>query len=362
MAYAGDLGGAFFIGQGVHGYVKPDGCFMDDIWFYDANGHRWICLYPGTDTNNFIANVAAGELKLNDEGQLVDKAGRLVPFSAVAGHSYQDHVYNPDTGEYLFGGHGDGIGSEQHVRDKEWCKRSRELLLAQSRPDKSAGAPFAFNTVAGRFERAAGRSAGRAHGGAGGSFMVDLVYLPTKKTYWQHSQGVVRLADPVTLKWTDVKTSGTPPPGGDVGVCYDSKRDRVYMCGAAAGKADKNAGCVFIYDVKTAAWSNPPDRGKAPAGLGSANRSCVHYDSASDRVVVIVFYGPKETLGVYVFDPETATWSDAALPPPPAFAADQRCGHGFYWPELNAHLLYRAADSNDAGTMWAYRYKKPAAR
>jgi hypothetical protein len=21
---------------------------MDDVWFYDLNGHRWICCYPGT--------------------------------------------------------------------------------------------------------------------------------------------------------------------------------------------------------------------------------------------------------------------------------------------------------------------------
>src|SRR5262245_50226850 len=45
MPYAPDLQGAFLHGQGIHGFIKPDGYFMDDIWFYDLNGHRWICIY-----------------------------------------------------------------------------------------------------------------------------------------------------------------------------------------------------------------------------------------------------------------------------------------------------------------------------
>src|SRR5262249_55031369 len=52
MPYASDLGGAFLFGEGVHGYTKPDGHYMDDLWFYDANAHRWICIYPGYDTKN----------------------------------------------------------------------------------------------------------------------------------------------------------------------------------------------------------------------------------------------------------------------------------------------------------------------
>jgi len=39
MPYAPDLGGAFLSGQGVHGYVAPDGRY-DDIFFYDLYAHR----------------------------------------------------------------------------------------------------------------------------------------------------------------------------------------------------------------------------------------------------------------------------------------------------------------------------------
>ena len=95
MPHAPGLGGAFLHGQGVHGYIKPNGRFMDTIWFYDLYAHRWICIYPGTDTKNFVADIKKGKLKLNGDGQLVDAKGQPVPFSSIAGHSYQDHAYAP---------------------------------------------------------------------------------------------------------------------------------------------------------------------------------------------------------------------------------------------------------------------------
>jgi hypothetical protein len=51
MPYAPDLRGAFLAGEGSHGWVNPKtNRQMDDYWFYDINGHRWICIYPGTST------------------------------------------------------------------------------------------------------------------------------------------------------------------------------------------------------------------------------------------------------------------------------------------------------------------------
>jgi len=357
MVYAPDLGGAFLNGQGVHGYIKPDGYFMDDIWLYDLYTHRWICLYPGTDTRHFVENIKKGELKVNDDGQLVDKEGQVVPFSAVAGHSYQDHTYDPDLGRYIFGGHGDGIGSEQHVRNQEWCKAGRELLLVQGKTDKAAGAPYCFNTVSGKFERPPAGAIGRAHGGAGGSFLVDLYYLPTKRVYWQHSQGTVRLADPATYRWTDAKPTGSPPKGGDVGVCYDSKRDRIYLSDAPSRTPDvRGGGPIYIYDVKTNAWSNPPMQEHAMRWPG-ANNACVHYDAAADRV--LCFFGwnaqNRKSRGISSYDPGTGSWEAPAPIPDAVFSG---CVNGFYSPEVNAHFFYVAGDSNDRGTMWAYRYKR----
>ena len=52
MAYAPGLGGAFLMGEGVHGKAMTRGgklYYNDDVWFYDLRAHRWICVHPGTD-------------------------------------------------------------------------------------------------------------------------------------------------------------------------------------------------------------------------------------------------------------------------------------------------------------------------
>ena len=46
LILAPDKRGAFLFGEGVHGYVKPDGHVMDDLWFYDINAHAWTVPLP----------------------------------------------------------------------------------------------------------------------------------------------------------------------------------------------------------------------------------------------------------------------------------------------------------------------------
>ena len=47
MAYAPDLRAAFLFGEGQHGWWnKENGRYMDDLWAYDVNAHRWVCVYP----------------------------------------------------------------------------------------------------------------------------------------------------------------------------------------------------------------------------------------------------------------------------------------------------------------------------
>jgi hypothetical protein len=351
MPYAPDLGGAFLNGQGIHGFIKPDGRFQDDIFFYDLYAHRWICIYPGTDTKNFVENVKKGELAVNDDGQLVDKTGQPAPFSAIPGHSYQGHEYDRDARTYVFGG-GGGVGSEQHVRDQEWLKKGRELLLAQGKTDKVAGTPYFFNTVSGKFERYPPAGAARMPHGV-------LFYLPSRKALWVFTGGGAGgetwLANTATRQWTKLATKGPTPPGSsDLGACYDSKRDRLYLGRGPYGPPLRpDEGHIFSYDVKTSTWSNPPNQPNAIA-LPSTNYGVVTYDAVADRVVVVRHWEGKG--GVSAYDPETGAWE--TMSPPAAFLANQGCMHGFYSPEVNAHFFYLAHDSDDRGTMWAYRLKR----
>src|SRR5262245_23005847 len=71
MPNAPELRGAFLFGEGVHGYTKPDGRYMDDLWFYDLNGHRWICCYPGADTKSLKLSIDADGFEARADGKLV---------------------------------------------------------------------------------------------------------------------------------------------------------------------------------------------------------------------------------------------------------------------------------------------------
>jgi hypothetical protein len=78
MPFAPELRGAFLFGEGVHGYTKPDGHYMDDLWFYDLNGHRWICCYPGAGTRTLA-------LKINADGFEATSDGNPIPVASM-GH------------------------------------------------------------------------------------------------------------------------------------------------------------------------------------------------------------------------------------------------------------------------------------
>src|SRR4051812_43380806 len=93
MPHAPDLGGAFLYGEGVHGYTKPDGHYMDDLWFYDANAHRWVCVHPGYDTRK------PPELVVNGDGFEAVKGGEPVPIAAAV-HEYGMAAYDPDAGKF----------------------------------------------------------------------------------------------------------------------------------------------------------------------------------------------------------------------------------------------------------------------
>jgi hypothetical protein len=83
----------------------------------------------------------------------------------------------------------------------------------------------------------------------------------------------------------------------------------------------------------------------------------MNYDSVNDAVVLCYPLSGKGT-GIHVYDPAANSWSKEAPmprdwnPTPYGIAA-----HSFYCPQVNVHYFYVAGDSDDKGTMWAYRYK-----
>lgn len=355
MPYAPDLRGGFVFAEGVHGYVKPDGRYMNDIWFYDANAHRWVCLYPGIDTKTIARRIKDKELTLNDDGLLVEKDGQPLPPLLI--HAYGYLGYDPDRRKFAFFGSQFG---NYFTTGKGAVFEEANRLYQELRADKKypALSPFFYDTATGRLECSpvANAPKGQPYGAN------LLVYVGSKKQFFYGGSDGVWYLDPAKRTWVDARPKGTPPTGIDRCAAYDPKRDRIYH----HGRGDKATGDGFlVYDVKENTWSRPQPKGTGPA-YSSSYESVFHYDPVADALVVIRLYTTKDEpglrRGVYVYNPETNTWADP-LPLPPEVAKAIRNGNfAFHDPELNAYFCYFASDSTDDGTMWVYRYKKAAGK
>ena len=351
MPFASDLRGAFLTGEGPHGFIKPDGYLMDDLWFYDINAHRWICVYPGMEAKNFTQRVKDKKLKIDDNGLLINKDGEPLPQHTMI-HAYASVTYDPDTGRFawMFGGSG---GDYLNGLDSKGGTEGLNLLRAQpgkwNDPSKSYS-PWFYDTVAGKFDCYVLAEKGP---GVRAEFGSTMLYIDSRKQYFLPPQ---LFFDPAARKWISSRAKGPQPTGIDHSSCYDPKRDRVYMGGGGYNGVTKPVDNFFIYDVKTATWTKANPTGKFPLNFTS-NGAFFNYDSVNDAVVLMKDWGKE----IYVYNPETNAWAEP-LTTPKGLGYDAGTGNGFYDPELNAFFCHFAGDGVPNGTMWAYRYKKAVAK
>jgi hypothetical protein len=338
MAYAPELRGAFFCATGVHGFVKPDGHYMDDLWLYDLNAHRWVCLYPGADTKTL-------KLHLDKDGFEINEAGEHIPVSYLS-HGYNNLTYNPDLHKYMI----------IHTQCPWWTTALPQRYDWLGIPaDKrtygnvgpviaSAKHPWFWDATEGKWDRKfiAGDGPSR------GRFEGVLEYVPSqKKAHYSYSHGELWIYDFATSSWSRSPVDFKAPVYDSV-ACLDTKRERIYM---GSGKQ------FWIYDAAKQTWSTAA-AANLPAGFGGGVSSNLTYDSVND-VAVLNRYGrgdknDPQPLGLYTYDPEKNSWS-TEVTPLPASARGQITA--FYDPEFNAHYYHAAGDSSDKGTMLAYRYK-----
>lgn len=341
MPFVPELRGAFLAGQGVHGYVKPDGHYQDDLWFYDINGHRWICCYPGADVKKL-------DLKVNADGFEVLADSQLIPV-AWLGHGYEMSTYDPDSRRLLSIPCGDPYWEGAIPQRKRWLKA----------PPGDAG-PWSFELQTARWHRSRTGTPGPQS-----SFGDLLVYVPTRKqVFFAYRSSEVWFYDPKANKWQAAKPKGPNPPFGiDATCCYDSKRDRIYLGGGGYPTAPEGSNALWIYDLKNDTWIDPKPAGAPCKGLThyGTNNAFMVYDMTNDMVLLVYHSlhsgGRKECLGVYVYDPATNSWSARNSPIPGTLGRD-KCKNGFYDSHLNAVFVHAAGDSRDDSVMCAYRYKK----
>ncbi|MCH7728434.1 MAG: hypothetical protein IH991_18440 [Planctomycetes bacterium] len=340
MPLAPKLRGAFLFGQGVHGYVKPNGHYMDDLWFYDINAHRWICCYPGANTNTL-------KLSINKDGFESTEGGEPIPVAAM-GHGYEMTAYDTENEQFIFVPCGDPYWKKPLARREQWFK-----------PAPNDASPWSFDTATGKWLRQRTGTPGPQFG-----FGDTLEHLPARKElFFAHRSKDVWFYNTQTNKWRRARPKGPPPPFGiDCTACYDTNRDRIYMGGGGYPTTPSGENAFWIYDVKTNTWINQEPKGAPCRGATgyNTNNALMLYDSASDVVLLLYHsfnYTKKEKLGIYVYHPESNSWSDKVLPIPEKLGGSRKCKNGFYDPSLNAVFLHAAGDSRDDSEMWVFRFK-----
>lgn len=351
MPYAPDLRGGFVFAEGVHAYVKPDGRYMNDVWFYDAHAHRWLCLYPGIDTRTIAKQIKDKELTLDDRGLLIDKHGQPLPPLLI--HAYGYLGYDPDRRQFAF--FGEQFGN-YFTTGKGAVFEEANRLFQELRKDKKfpALSPFFYDVATGATDcfPVAAAPKGKPYGAN------ILVYVASKKQFFYGGSDGVWFLDPAKRTWVDARPKGTPPDGIDHCATYDPKRDRVYYYQREGRTAAEN---FFVYDVKSNTWSRPEPKGTGPL-YATSYESVFNYDATADTLVVIRLYNtkdePGQRRGVYAYDPGSNAWAEPLPLPENVVKAIRNGNHGWHDPGLNAYFCHCAGDSTDDGTMWAYRYKK----
>jgi hypothetical protein len=345
MPLAPELRGAFLYGEGVHGYTKPDGHYMDDLWLYDIHGHRWICCYPGADTKTL-------DLKIDADGFEADKDGQRIPVASQV-HGYEMNTYDTERKRFM-------SMPNLHGYEKKALPQ-RDKWVAKAPGDAS---PWFFESASGKWNRVRTGTPAPPSG-----FGDTLIYLSARKqAFFAHRSSDVWLYDVPANQWKHVDAKGPKPPFGiDATSCYDTKRGRIYIGGGSYPTTPVSSNAFWIYDLENDTWIDPKPKGAPAKGSTSypTKNAVMEYDPLNDVVLLVVHSfadAKKETLGVYVYNPTANAWESEALPIPDKLAGDNRPKNGFYDPALNAVVIHAAGDSRDDGVVWVYRYKREGGR
>ncbi len=296
MAYAPELRAAFLYGEGVHAFTKPDGRLQDDLWAYDINAHRWICVHPG-------AHVKTLEVELDKAGFTVTPDGELLPVAQMA-HGYEGMSYDSDARKFVF------VPCESPYSRS---KLGTRLPMPGADTDRKRlrVCPWFYNTESAKWER----QLVQGDYPQGNNMESVVQYVPSKKQVFFLHVKEPWFYDPTANTWTKASPKGPPPPFGiDAVACHDTKRDRIYV----GGGSYPTANALWIYDVKTNTWIDPKPEGQPGKGNGNyaGGYATMQYDAVNDVAALNLYRAAAERRGLYVYDPAANRWTTEPKPLP----------------------------------------------
>jgi hypothetical protein len=335
MPYADSLGGAFLYGEGVHGWSNTKNHrYMDDLWFYDANAHAWVNMYPGSDMRKL------DKVRLTEDGFESFDGERPVPIGMMV-HGYEMTAWDPhrqilyamEAGHVYLNGKAPGLAAFRQAADARSGRRS--------------ASPWMFDPWNRKWHRVRTRTP------SPGSQVGDVtIYLPGKREVFHYRNRRVAFYDPAANAWRVSRPDGPQPAFGiDPTACYDARRDCIYIGGGQYPVAGgRNA--LWIFDAKTERWIDPGPAGSPGGNSYGTNVAIMNCDARADKVVLIRHRGAAR--GVHVYDPARNAWADEVRPLPANWSESAVSG-GFYHPGNGLHYVFSAGDSEDNGTMSVFR-------
>lgn len=359
MPFAPELRGAFLYGEGRHGGCttrKGKKHYNDDLFFYDINANRWVCVYPGMEVGTY-------NLTINEDGFEVNEEGLPVPVGIFV-HSYCMLTYDTDRKLFTHLWSPSGYWRKHFPKRLELVTKNAGKLngIGRQWSKINQASPWMYDTRAGHWRRfkTKTKTPKMGHGS-------HLIYMTAVKKHFFLGKGGAYLFDPGDNDWHSLNPKGPRPPKPiDAASCYDPKRQRIYIAMGSYGGKQKITGVenrVWAYDVAKNTWIDLnakgalPPRPRAVSGCGITK---LHYDSVNDRLIFFAFgpdpTGSTERCGVYAYDADKNEWTWASKKFPDPWP--RGCSHCFYDPALNAHFIYKARDSVGKGTMFVYRYRK----
>jgi hypothetical protein len=297
----------------------------NEVWCFDIASLTWHEVYPpdavvlppysGADQgpyDNYDNEKYPGAL-FNPASERIDTA------APVSRHTYDQLEYLAGYGAVLWGGYAWGDP------DSPWCTLCRDTWNFTF-SDRNWQYLYDGRNPSPNISPGVGASAYSVRDG--------LLYAKVLRATWAY--------DPKKNRWSEIRTSGSPPWTIEGTLEYDPVHNKLYFFG---GNYEPNH-VLWTFDSDKRKWTEVMPEGPAPSGAASSGPG-IAYDTQND--VLAVYFGGT----IWIYDPSVNTWQEHRPEMRPS-DNDYVFGRFRYDPVNNGFWLHVPEQGQHA--TWFYRY------